>query len=261
LPAEERLFTADKHESQTRVEDLARLYIEAIKRQFPKGPYVLAGVSFGGVLAYEMARQLEASGVEVPLLALIDSILPSSVTLNPRKWLSEKTKILQEKGLRGLVSRTGDRVRALINPPPTMVSEPDLDDMRLSSYSKAARRYEHGKNTYGGRTLLIRAENLSFVGCDIDPMLGWATRLTGEVLVSSSSGDHLGVLREQRTADLMRRALDWVRAYRTRSVESLLPPPPSFLASYGSPSSVPPPSAPSAAAPSVAPPSFPPQLS
>jgi amino acid adenylation domain-containing protein len=227
LPAEERLFTADESQPTTRVEDLAKLYIDAIKRQFPEGPYVLAGVSFGGVLAYEMARQLEAMGEEVPLLALIDSILPSSVKLNPRKWLQEKTKSLKENGLRSLLTRTTGKVRSLIHPEPVAVTEPDLDDMRLSSYSKAAKRYEETKNTYGGRALLIRAENLSFVGSDIDPMLGWATRLTGEVLVSSSTGDHLGVLREQRTADLMRRALDWVRAYRTRSAESLMPPPPS----------------------------------
>jgi hypothetical protein len=161
------------------------------------------------------------------LLALIDSILPSSVKLNPRKWLQEKTKSLKENGLRSLLTRTTGKVRSLIHPEPVAVTEPDLDDMRLSSYSKAAKRYEETKNTYGGRALLIRAENLSFVGSDIDPMLGWATRLTGEVLVSSSTGDHLGVLREQRTADLMRRALDWVRAYRTRSAESLMPPPPS----------------------------------
>jgi thioesterase domain-containing protein len=42
----------------------------------PHGPYLLAGWSLGGVVAYEMARQLEALGERVDLLALIDSYAP-----------------------------------------------------------------------------------------------------------------------------------------------------------------------------------------
>jgi thioesterase domain-containing protein len=42
----------------------------------PHGPYRLAGWSFGGFLAYEMAQQLRNAGEEVELVALIDSIIP-----------------------------------------------------------------------------------------------------------------------------------------------------------------------------------------
>lgn len=42
----------------------------------PAGPYRLAGWSFGGFLAYEMAQRLSAAGEDVDVLALIDPILP-----------------------------------------------------------------------------------------------------------------------------------------------------------------------------------------
>eukprot|EP01037_Dinobryon_pediforme_P012436 gene12436-12523_t len=55
------------------IEDMAAYYIEAIMRQNPDGPYALSGFSFGGIIAYEMARQFEAMGKEVKLLAVFDT--------------------------------------------------------------------------------------------------------------------------------------------------------------------------------------------
>nr|WP_275899242.1 non-ribosomal peptide synthetase [Pyxidicoccus caerfyrddinensis] len=55
------------------MEALARLYVQQVREEQPHGPYLLAGWSLGGVVAYEMARQLEALGEQVGLLALIDS--------------------------------------------------------------------------------------------------------------------------------------------------------------------------------------------
>jgi len=55
----------------TRIEDMAAYYIEDIRRVQPDGPYLLGGFSMGGVIAFEMARQLEANGQRVSLLAVI----------------------------------------------------------------------------------------------------------------------------------------------------------------------------------------------
>jgi amino acid adenylation domain-containing protein len=54
------------------IPDMARFYIEEIRRVQPSGPYYLGGYSFGGLVAYEMARQLRAAGEEIALLAVID---------------------------------------------------------------------------------------------------------------------------------------------------------------------------------------------
>jgi thioesterase domain-containing protein len=60
----------------TRIEDMASHYIEALRRVQPKGPYFLGGWSFGGWVAFEMAQQLQKSGEEVALLAVLDTLAP-----------------------------------------------------------------------------------------------------------------------------------------------------------------------------------------
>ncbi|MBL7644925.1 MAG: amino acid adenylation domain-containing protein [Candidatus Hydrogenedentes bacterium] len=54
------------------IEEVARRCIEGMKMVRPAGPYYLGGFSFGGTLAYEMARQLIEAGEEVPFIAVID---------------------------------------------------------------------------------------------------------------------------------------------------------------------------------------------
>jgi thioesterase domain-containing protein/acyl carrier protein len=56
--------------------EMARDYIDAIRRVQPRGPYRLLGHSFGGLVAFEMARQLEAEGERVAMLALLDTSIP-----------------------------------------------------------------------------------------------------------------------------------------------------------------------------------------
>lgn len=64
------------------VEETARANISAIKEIQPNGPYRLAGHSYGGVVAYEMARQLLEQGEDVDYLALIDSVTPAVLYAN-----------------------------------------------------------------------------------------------------------------------------------------------------------------------------------
>ena len=57
----------------TRIGEMAAHYIKEIKTIQREGPYRLGGMSFGGVVAYEMAQQLHARGEQVSVLALLDS--------------------------------------------------------------------------------------------------------------------------------------------------------------------------------------------
>ncbi len=52
---------------------LVTRYTGMVKEAFPDGPYCLAGWSMGGVIAYEVTRELERDGAEVGLLALLDA--------------------------------------------------------------------------------------------------------------------------------------------------------------------------------------------
>ena len=55
------------------IEDMAKNYINLIRKIQHKGPYRIGGWSFGGIVAYEMAQQLKSLKEEVELLLLIDS--------------------------------------------------------------------------------------------------------------------------------------------------------------------------------------------
>ena len=49
------------------IPELAREYVAIIRRQQPRGPYRIGGMSFGGIVAYEVAQQLQDEGEQVPL--------------------------------------------------------------------------------------------------------------------------------------------------------------------------------------------------
>ncbi|MFN9558247.1 MAG: type I polyketide synthase, partial [Dolichospermum sp.] len=66
-----------------KMEDLAAHYIKEMRSLQPEGPYFLMGVSFGGLVAYEMSQQLIAQGQQVGLLAVFDTTIESHRKLLP----------------------------------------------------------------------------------------------------------------------------------------------------------------------------------
>lgn len=78
---------------------VAKFLVEILRRQ-PDGPYNFGGVSAGGILAYEAARQLESVGEKVAKLILIDS--PDPVGLeNPHQRLYDFLESLGTFGMKG----------------------------------------------------------------------------------------------------------------------------------------------------------------
>ena len=59
------------------IEAMAAHYISEMRTLQPNGPYYVGGYCFGGVIAYEIARQLEEQGAKVAMLALIESVPPN----------------------------------------------------------------------------------------------------------------------------------------------------------------------------------------
>ena len=57
------------------VEEIAQKFIQEILVKNPNGPYALSGHCTGGIVAFEMAKQLEAMGKKIHLLAMFDSII------------------------------------------------------------------------------------------------------------------------------------------------------------------------------------------
>ncbi|MGA3265029.1 MAG: SDR family oxidoreductase, partial [Terracidiphilus sp.] len=67
---------AQRDKRETSIEEMASTYIEEMRAFFPQGPYLLGGTSYGGHIAFEMAKQLHAQGVEPGLLVMIDTAVP-----------------------------------------------------------------------------------------------------------------------------------------------------------------------------------------
>lgn len=76
-----------------RIEEMAAQYIDSIRLAQSEGPYILGGWSMGGVIAFEMAQQLEKAGEDIALLALLDTKAP---IFKGRHEELEETEMLAE---------------------------------------------------------------------------------------------------------------------------------------------------------------------
>ena len=71
------------------VDELANYYLTLISEAGIKEPYILAGWSFGGIVAFEMARQLESMGRKARALIMIDSWAP----IYPERSISDEQMV------------------------------------------------------------------------------------------------------------------------------------------------------------------------
>jgi amino acid adenylation domain-containing protein/non-ribosomal peptide synthase protein (TIGR01720 family) len=72
------------------VAEVAARYVAEIRRVQPRGPYRILGWSFGGMVAHEMAAQLEAAGQRVELLAMLDSFPKSAAERAESREIDER---------------------------------------------------------------------------------------------------------------------------------------------------------------------------
>lgn len=66
-----------KEVERRNVEMMAASYVKTLLEHHPAGPYLIGGWSMGGVVAFEMARQLYLQGQEVASLVLFDARIPT----------------------------------------------------------------------------------------------------------------------------------------------------------------------------------------
>ena len=59
--------------AQTTVHDWAAAHIRTLRRVQPQGPYMIAGLCAGGVIAMEMARQLQEAGERTSYVGILDA--------------------------------------------------------------------------------------------------------------------------------------------------------------------------------------------
>ena len=60
------------------IEKITAIYLQEIRTLQPRGPYLLGGFCFGGLLALEAARQLTAAGEDVSAVVLLQTMHPAA---------------------------------------------------------------------------------------------------------------------------------------------------------------------------------------
>lgn len=104
-------FTSDRDIPHPRdINALADYYFRELLAFQPQGPYLLVGVSFGGVVAYEIAQKLVAQGHQVNFLGLFDSYCPHGNRINKpfQKRLIGHLENLRQKRLNYVRERLQD---------------------------------------------------------------------------------------------------------------------------------------------------------
>jgi aspartate racemase len=185
-----------KQSCLTTVEDMASHYLKAIRAIQPEGPYLLGGLSFGGTVAFEMARQLNAKGEEVALLALLDTF--------PGKYepatslLLKLGKMPAREQFDYIQRKTGQYARNW---------KRRIDRMFLPQALKNVRRGIHQAGTqyspqpYTGEITLFRASEKSLRGVN-DSYAGWRELAGGKLEVIEIPGGHVSMLSEPQVAVL-----------------------------------------------------------
>lgn len=88
-------FISDPDAYDLNLPEVAAIMLRTVRNIQPSGPYMIAGWSMGGILAYEAARQLLAAGEAVDMLGLVDSPCPRTLPPLPAPTLD----VLDKAGL------------------------------------------------------------------------------------------------------------------------------------------------------------------
>ncbi|MFD0200306.1 MULTISPECIES: non-ribosomal peptide synthetase [Saccharothrix] len=207
----EAVGLADDTPPLTAVEDMARHYLDLIREVSPTGPYLLAGWSFGGNAAFEVARLLEAEGDTVGFLGVIDARVFGRDPLDGR-YLAEDdigryafiagvevSGLAEDEALAVLARHAvaADRVTAYGGLPAVrrMVRVFTAND-------HAAERY-HPTSGITADIHLFKAARThpTLPTPPVDPA-GWAERTSGRLVTELLPGDHHDLLREPCVSSL-----------------------------------------------------------
>jgi len=197
------------------IEKLADAYFNAILRSRPHGPYRLAGVSFGGILAMELASRLRAHGEQVDLVILFDTILPLGMRRNWLKWFYSTVDVMtgrrESATLRKIYFWFRDRfVKQPLNNAQN-VRETYVDDLFVAR--KEAALFSASKD-WKGKELIVDYPVLLFYASDhsaygnhieFDEDYGWRHYVGDRLSIVKVAGDHLGILKLPTASELGRK--------------------------------------------------------
>ncbi|MEV6946663.1 amino acid adenylation domain-containing protein [Streptomyces sp. NPDC051172] len=196
----------------TSVPDMAASYLAEARGSHPGGPWQLGGWSFGGLVAYEMARQLAVAGEEVAPLILIDPGHPlgdGELSLDEPSVMSAFLRFFGR--LNGIPLEVDPQTLARLSPEalradvlsrvrgahllPAVEEDETLHrllNVFIANYHAYAR---YRPEPYDGAVRLLSA-------ADEDPAAAlerWSRVCRGELRAAELPGDHFGAVRPPNT--------------------------------------------------------------
>ena len=202
------------------IEQIATRYIAAMREAQPRGPYVLGGWSFGGVVAFEMAQQLRRQGEKIAALVLLDTWAPAGRTEPAQADLIVRF-LADLSGLSGKTLRVnGDHLQKLDGPAqlhyaldqaiqseilPADADLSQIADLFALFAANATAFYAYAPEVVelGGRIAFFRAADGKDPSLD-GPALGWDGIAIDPIEVRPVPGDHYSMLANANAGTLAR---------------------------------------------------------
>ncbi|HEY9023283.1 MAG TPA: thioesterase domain-containing protein, partial [Burkholderiaceae bacterium] len=221
------------------IEEMAASYVKTVRAEQPEGPYLLGGMCAGGLIAFEMARQLQAEGAVVERVLMMDSATPQAERRdieNAQRSSRLREAVAAARAGRGaiggwiaaagvVVRKVAGRVawefekrrtqaedarrlatlrRVLTGGGEWPASEPSLDFRAI--YNHAEHAYRPPPSAVSA--VLLRAtagsgDDIPYREVFADPTLGWAG-VARDLVVIDVEGGHASMLQEPQAAALAR---------------------------------------------------------
>jgi len=219
----------------TNLEELASHYAHDIRAFQPEGPYHLIGSSFGGMVVFEIARQLRAQGQEVGLVGLLDSS-----NMGARNLLTYRERIRNHMGFlykrvllhlrrfpdrslsqwpryaAGRILAVGRRLhgslwrvayRSYATAP---ADKPSILHNMKRAYELAGMDYI--PQVYSGKIVLFRRKE-KITPQQTQRQHGWTGLATGGLEIIEVPGDHNSIMSEPHVKVLAHELTNWLKRY------------------------------------------------
>jgi acetoacetyl-CoA synthetase len=203
----------DEAVAERAVEQMATTYVAHIRTVQHHGPYAICGHSFGGLVAYEMARQLAAAGEAVEPLVLLDPYMHGRLDIPTRivqaAWRMGHMRPAQAWSF--FVTRMA-RIR-LVGPSVPARASHELSPAQArvwDALTDARNRYQPGP--YARPVLFVHAQET--LPGNPDPMPPWRKLLGDHMRVIELPGEHSDIVgrHAQRVAGILDEGLGAARA-------------------------------------------------
>jgi polyketide synthase PksJ len=182
------------HGREKSIEELASHYIEDIRKAQSKGPYHLIGFSFGGLLAYEIAKQLTNRGERVELLCMLDIVRPGHPSLpldEEQATLKHLFELIEgepvsEDALHG--KRLMEKMQLGML---SAVQQQEIFET-IKGHLRALASYR--PSSYDGKVLFVKAKEKFFRSKELCLASTWGEHILGGIDLHEAPGSHLSMM-------------------------------------------------------------------